>query len=41
VGKRMPSDEDVSQLFEKLKLSPGVGLISDGTVTIRVGASDV
>ena len=41
VGKKVSSEEDVSQLFEKLKVSPGVGLISDGPVTIRVGASDV
>ena len=30
VGKKVSSEEDVSQLFEKLKVSPGVGLISDG-----------
>ena len=41
VGKKMASAEDVSQLFEKLKLSPGVGLLSDGSATICVGQSDV
>ena len=40
-GKKDSSEEDVSQLLEKLKVSPGAGLISDGTVTIRVGSSDV
>ena len=40
-GTKMPSEEEMSQCFEKLKLSPGVGLISDGTVIIRVGSSDV
>ena len=39
-GKKMPSEENVSQLFEKLKVSPGGGLISDGTVTICLGESD-
>jgi hypothetical protein len=38
VGKRVL--EGVSQLLEKLTVSPGGGLLSDGSVTIRVGASD-
>jgi hypothetical protein len=33
--------EDVSQLFDTLKVSPGGGVLSDGTVTIRVGSSGV
>jgi len=40
VGTKMASAEDVSQLFEKLKLSPGVGLLSDGSATICVGQSE-
>jgi hypothetical protein len=40
-GKQMASEDDVSQLFENLKISPGAGLISDGPVTICVGQSDV
>jgi len=40
-GAKLPSEEDVSQLLEKLKVSPGGGLLSDGTVTIRVGTSDM
>ena len=40
LGTKMPSAEDVSQLLEKLKLSPGVGLTSDGSATICVGQSD-
>jgi len=40
-GAKGSSEEDVSQLLEKLKVSPGAGLISDGAVTIRVGSSDV
>jgi len=40
-GQKGSSEEDVSQLLEKLKVSPGAGLISDGAVTIRVGSSDV
>jgi len=38
---KMSSEEDVSPLFEKLKVSPGGGLLSDLTVTIRDGSSDV
>jgi hypothetical protein len=41
VGVRMPSVENVSQLLEQLKLSPGQGLLSDGSATICVGQSDV
>jgi hypothetical protein len=41
VGMKMPSVEDVSQLLEKLKVSPGVGLFSDGSASICVGQSDV
>jgi hypothetical protein len=37
----MVSEEDVSQLFEKLKVSPGGGLLRDGIATICVGQSDV
>jgi hypothetical protein len=40
-GTRIPSVEDVSQLHETLKVSPGRGLLSDGQVTICVGKSDV
>ena len=40
LGKKVSSVEDVAQLFEKLEVSPGGGLLSDGSVTIRVG-SDV
>jgi len=39
-GTKMPSEEDVSQIFEKLKVSPGVGLFSDGSATICVGKSE-
>jgi hypothetical protein len=39
-GKKVSSVEDVSQLLEKLKVSPGGGLLSDGSVTICVGKSD-
>jgi len=39
-GTKMPSAEDVSQLFEKLKLSPGVDLLNDGSSTICVGQSN-
>ena len=38
-GTKMPSEEDVSQLFEKLKISPGGGHLSDGSATICVGQS--
>jgi len=41
VGIKMPSEKDVSPLIEKLKMSPGRGLLSDGTVTICVGQSGV
>jgi len=40
VGKVKESEENVSQLFEKLKVSPGGGHISDGFATICVGQSD-
>ena len=39
--KMMPSEEDMAQPLEKLKGSPGTGLLSDGTATICVGKSDV
>jgi hypothetical protein len=41
LGKKMPSEDDVSQLFERLKVSPGAGHLSDGSATICVGQSDV
>jgi hypothetical protein len=41
VGIKMLSEKDVSQLFEKLKVSPGAGHLSDGSATICVGQSDV
>ena len=41
VGKKVPSVEDVSQILEQLKVSPGGGLLSDGSVSIFVGGSDV
>ena len=44
VGKKEASfigEEDVSQLLEKLKISPGGGHLSDGSATIYVGQSDV
>jgi hypothetical protein len=40
-GKKVSSKEDVSQLLEKLKVSPEGGLLSDGGATICVGQSDV
>ena len=40
-GKKMPSVEDMSQLFEKLKISPGGGHLSNGTSSICVGQSNV
>jgi len=42
LGKKRPPvvEDDVHQLFEKLKVSPGVGVFSDGYATIRVGQSD-
>jgi hypothetical protein len=39
-GKQMPLMEDVSQLLEKLKISPGGGLLSDGSASICLGRSD-
>jgi hypothetical protein len=41
VGKRVPSEEDVSQLCARLKISPGAGLLSDGSASLCVGQSDV
>jgi hypothetical protein len=41
VGKIVPSEEGVSQLLEKLKISPGAGLLSDGSASLCVGQSDV
>ena len=41
LGRKVPTEEDVSQLFEKLKVSPGAGYLSDGSATICVGQSDV
>ena len=41
VGKKVPSEEDVSQLLEKLKVSPGGGHLSDGGSLICLGQSDV
>jgi hypothetical protein len=40
-GKKGATEKDVSQLLEQLRISPGAGLISDGTVKIHVGSSDV
>ena len=40
VGKKMPPEEDVSQLLEKLRVSPGAGLASDGSASICIGQSD-
>jgi hypothetical protein len=37
----MLSEGDLSEMFEKLEVSPGGGLLSDGAVTIRVGQSVV
>ena len=37
VGKKVSNEEDVSKAFEKLKLSPGGGVLSDGCSTICVG----
>ena len=39
LGRRMPSEEDVSQLLERLKVSPGGGHLSDGSASICVGQS--
>jgi hypothetical protein len=41
VGAKMSSVEDVSKLLEKLKVSPGAGLLSDGSASICIGQSDV
>jgi hypothetical protein len=41
VGSKVSSVEDVSQLLEKLKISPGGGHLSDGSTSICVGQSDV
>ena len=41
VGTKIPAEEDVSQLLEKLKVSPGGGHLSDGSVSICLGPSDV
>jgi len=40
-GTRLPSEENVAQLLEKLEVSPGGGLLSDGAVKICVGTSDI
>ena len=40
VGKKMPPEEDVSELLEKLRISPGAGLLSDGSASICVGKCD-
>jgi hypothetical protein len=39
VGKKVSSEKDVSELFEKLKISPGGGHLRDGSVTFSVGKS--
>ena len=39
-GAQVLSGEDLSQLFEKLKVSPGGGLLSHGSATICLGQSD-
>ncbi|KAJ1467852.1 hypothetical protein T484DRAFT_1985531 [Baffinella frigidus] len=42
VGTKMLSaEEDVSQLLEKLKVSPGGGDLSDGNAQLCIGQSDV
>ena len=43
VGHKMPPEpeEDLSQLLEKLRVSPGAGLASDGSTSICIGQSDV
>jgi hypothetical protein len=41
VAQKVSSVEDVSQLLEKLKISPGGGHLSDGSASICVGKSDV
>ena len=38
-GMKMPPEEDLSPLFENLKLSPGGGHLSDGSTSICVGQS--
>ena len=39
-GKKLPSEKDVSPLLENLRVSPGGGVLSDGSATICVGQSD-
>ena len=39
-GKKMPLKEDVTPLLENLRVSPGGGVLSDGSATICVGQSD-
>ena len=39
-GKKVSSEEDVSQLLANLKISPGGGHMSDGSSSICVGQSD-
>ena len=38
---KVSSVEDMSQLLGKLTMSPGAGHLSDGTVSICLGQSDV
>jgi hypothetical protein len=40
MGKKLPLEEDVSQLLEKMRISPGAGLLSDGSASICVAPSD-
>jgi len=39
VGGEKPSEENMSELFEKLKVSPGAGHLSDGSASICLGQS--
>jgi hypothetical protein len=41
LGRKLPSEGDVSQLLEKMRIAPGVELLSDGSASICVGPSDV
>mmetsp|Transcript_782 Transcript_782/g.2048 ORF Transcript_782/g.2048 Transcript_782/m.2048 type:complete len:260 (-) Transcript_782:27-806(-) len=41
IGTKVSEEEDLSQLFEKLKVSPGGGHHTDGSATVCVGQSDV
>ena len=41
VGNTMPLEEDVPQLFERLKISPGEGHLRDGSASTCVGPSHV